>query len=102
MGEDFLLGAGLHHVAQVQHADAVGNILDHAQIVRNEQVRAACFLLDVLHQVDHLCLNGYVQGGDALVGDDELGLHDQRSSDAHALALAARKLMRIAGSMLGG
>ena len=102
MGEDFLLGAGLHHVAQVQHADAVGNILDHAQIVRNKQVRAARFLLDVLHQVDHLCLDGYVQGADGLVGDQQVGMHDDRARDADALLLAAGEFMRVATGMLAG
>ena len=67
----------------------------------NEQVGRAGLLLDILHQVDHLCLNGHVQRRDALICDDELGVHDEGAGNAHALALAARELVRIALGMFG-
>ena len=101
IGEDLLLGARLHQIAQVQHADAVGDVLDHAQIVGDKEIGAAALLLDVLHEVDHLGLNGHVQRGDALVRDDELRVHDQRPGDAHTLPLSAGKLVGITGGVFG-
>ena len=73
----------------MEYADPVGDIFDHAQVVGDEQIGAGGFFLDILHQVDHLGLNGYVQGRNALVRDDQLRVHDQCPGDAHALALAA-------------
>mgnify|MGYP006900717337 CR=1 FL=1 len=70
--------------------------------MRNEQVGRAGLLLDILHQVDHLRLNGHVQRRDALICDDELGVHDEGAGNAHALALAARELVGIAVGVLVG
>ena len=36
IGEDGLLGAELHHTAQVHNADLVGDELDHRQVVGDE------------------------------------------------------------------
>ena len=73
----------------MEHTDAVRDVLDHGQVVGNEQVGRAGLLLDVFHQVDHLGLDGHVQCRDALIGNDELGVHDEGTGDAHTLALAA-------------
>ncbi len=47
-------------------------------------------------QVDHLGLDGEVEGGDRFVGYDEAGPHRQGAGDADALALAAGELVGIA------
>ena len=49
----------------------------------------AQFVLQVFQQVDHLRLDGHVQGGDRLVGHDELGPERERAGDADPLPLAA-------------
>ena len=51
--------------------------------------------LQLAQQVEDLRLGGDVEAGDDLVGQDELGLGDDRACDARALALAARQLVRI-------
>ena len=61
MLKDLLGGAGLQQVAQMEHPDAVRDILDHGKVMCNEQVGRAGLLLDILHQVDHLRLNGHIQ-----------------------------------------
>ncbi len=53
------------------------------------------------HQVEHLGPDGHVQGGDGLVGDDEVGLHDEGPGDADALALTAGELVGEAAGELG-
>ncbi len=98
--KNLLRRAGLQQVAQMEHADAVGDVLDHGQVMGDEQVGRAGLLLDVLHQVDHLRLNGHVQCRDALVGDDELGVHDEGAGNAHALALTAGELVGVTLSVL--
>ena len=46
-------------------------------------------------QLQDLRLDGDVERGGRLVGDQEVGLVGERHRDHHALALAARELMRI-------
>ena len=91
--ENLLGGAGLQQMPQMQHTDAVGDVLDHGQVVGDEQIGRAGLLLDILHQVDYLCLNGHIQRRDALVRDDELGVHDEGAGNAHALTLTAGELV---------
>ena len=90
----------LHQLAQVHNADAVGNVLDNAQVMGDEQIGQAHLLLQVLEHVDDLCLNRNVQGGDRLVADDELRVHRQGAGDADTLALAAGELVGIAVGVL--
>ncbi len=85
----------LHHPALVEHQDLVADQVDHRQVVADEQVGHAQAVLQVLHQVEHLGLHRHVQRADRLVGHDQLGLGDQGAGDGDALALAARKLMRV-------
>ena len=73
MLKNLLGGTGLQQVAQMEHPDAVRDILDHGKVMGNEEVGRAGLLLDILHQVDHLRLNGHIQCRDALIGNDELG-----------------------------
>ena len=54
-----------------------------------------------MQQVDDLRLDRDVEGGDRLVGDDEVGVHGQGAGDADALALAAGELVGVAVDVLG-
>ena len=67
-----------------------------AQVVGDEQVGQVELLLQVLEQVDDLGLNRHVERRDRLVAHDEARLDGERASDADALALAARELVRVA------
>ena len=72
------------------------DVLDHGQIVRDEQIGEAEVLLQVDQQVDHLRLHRHVERGHRLVADDQLRLQGERACDDEALALAARELVRKA------
>ena len=76
-------------------------IRDSAQVVGDEQIGEVEFVLQIHENVQNLGLDGHVQGGYRLVGDDELGLHRQSPGDADALALAAGELMGVAIGLLG-
>ena len=99
--KNFFRRTRFQQVAQMEHTDTVGDVLDHGQVVCDEQVGRTRFLLDVLHQVDDLCLDRHVQCRDALVGDDELRVHDEGAGDADTLALTAGELVGVALSVLG-
>ena len=66
----------------------------------DKQVRQPELPLEILQHIDHLGLNGHVQGGDGLVADDELGIDRQGAGDADALALAAGELVGVAVGVL--
>ena len=86
----------LDDLAEIHHRDAVADVLDHREVVGDEQVGEAEFLLQVHQQVDHLRLHRDVERRHRLVADDQLRLQRQRAGDAEALALAAGEFVRIA------
>ncbi len=51
--------------------------------------------LQVLEKIEDLRLDGHVERGRGLVGDEQIGLVCKRHGDHDALPLAARKLVRI-------
>src|SRR5699024_1512274 len=77
MVEKVVLAGDFHNVPQVHDGDAVAEVLDHAEVVGDEDIGQAVFRLQVLHQVEDLGLDGNVQGGHRLVADDEGGVEGQ-------------------------
>ena len=51
--------------------------------------------LEPAQQLENLRLDGDVEGGGGLIGDEEVGLVGQGHGDHHALALPTRKLVGI-------
>ena len=93
--EDIVEGAALHYLAVVHDDDFLGDIGDDTKIVGDQQHRHAELALQVVDQLQDLRLDGDVERGGGLVGDQEVGLVGQRHGDHDALPLAARELMRI-------
>ena len=62
----------------------------------DEQVGQVELLLQVLQQIDHLGLDGHIQGRDGFITDDQGRLQGQGARHADALALAAGEFVRIA------
>ena len=86
----------LHHLAGLHHHDAVGDVADHAEIVRDEQDGGAAFALQVGDQPQDLRLRGDVERGRRLVRDQQDRVEQQRARDDDALRLPAGELVRIA------
>src|SRR6187402_230068 len=95
-GEQVLGRRDLHHLAEVEHRYAVGDVAHHREIVRDEQIGELEALLQLDQQVDDLRLDVHVERGDRLVGDDEFRLERERARNRDALALPAGKLVRVA------
>ncbi len=93
--------AHLDDAAEVHDRDPVGDVADHGQVVRDEDVGEAELALEVLQQVQDLRLHRDVERRDRLVADDQLRLERERARDADPLALAARELVRVAVVVLG-
>ena len=92
----------LHQHAAVEHRDLVGVLVDERQVVRDEQHREPIVAREGGDDVEHLRLDGHVQRRRRLVGDQQPRLVDQRCRDHHALAHAARQLVReLSQDLLG-
>ena len=71
------------------------------QVVRDEYVREAQFLLEFEQQVEGLRLHGDVEGGHGLVGYHQARVQSKRAGDADPLPLAAAEGMREPTHVLG-
>lgn len=68
-----LLG-NLYDLSQVHDHNAVADVLYHREIMRDEEVSYAVFLLDLHHHVDDLRLNAHIKSGNGLIANNELRL----------------------------
>ena len=91
----------LRELADVHHRHPVGDVLHHAHVVGDEQVRQVELPLERLEQVEDLCLDRHVERRHRLVTHDEVRLDDEGSRDPDALPLAARELVRVAPRVVG-
>ena len=73
----------------------MGDLRDDAEIVRDEEDAHAELALQPAEEVEDLRLDGHVEGGRRLVGDQELRIAGEREGDHDALAHAAGHLVRI-------
>ena len=85
----------LDDLAVVHDRHHIGHKLDDAQIVADEDIRQSARLLQVIQQIQNLCLDGNIECGNRFVADDELGFDRQGPCDSNPLALSTGKLMRV-------
>ena len=93
--EDVVGRALLDDARRIHHVHAVGVARHDPEIVRDDDQRDAEPARQVLHQFEDLRLDGDVERGGRLVGDDELRIAGKPDRDHHALAHAAGEMMRI-------
>ena len=93
--------ASFHHLALVQYHHLIAHMVDHRQIVPDDDVGHAKFLLQLQQQIQHLGLHRDIQRADRLVGHDQARARDDGPRNGDALALAARKGVRVALRILG-
>ena len=94
-GEDIVRRAALDDLAIGHHAHPVRHLAHDAEIVGDEQHRHVEFRFELEQQVEDLRLDGHVERGGRLIGDQQVRLVGERHGDHHPLPLAARELMRI-------
>ncbi len=73
------------------------SLLDHREVVTDEEDGGLELALQFLQQQDDLALDGDVQGADGFVADQQLRFQDHRAGDADALGLATAELVGKAG-----
>jgi hypothetical protein len=85
----------LHDLALVHDGHAVAALGHDPQIVGDQQHREAEVGAQPFEQLEDLRLEGDVEGGRRLVGQQEVGTGSEGDGDADPLALASRELVRI-------
>ena len=92
--EQLLRRALFKQISEIHHADAVGDIPDDADIVRDEQIGQIFLLLQIQQQIDDLRLDGDIKRGDRLIADDKFRVQDQRAGNSDPLALTTGEFVR--------
>ena len=85
----------LDDLARVHDRDPVCELEQQRQVVRDEEHGEPKLALERLDLLQDLALHDDVERGRRLVHDDQLGLERERHRDDHALAHAARELVRV-------
>ena len=85
----------LGHPSPVHDEHPLGQPGDDAQVVGDPDHGHADFIPQPLEQLDDLRLDGDVERGRRLIGDDDLGRAGDGDGDHHALAHATGELERI-------
>ena len=92
--EDLRDGRDLDQLPGVHHPDAVADLRDHAQVVRDQHDRRPEPPTQIAEQVEHLRLDGDVQGGRRFVRQHEGRLVRERGRDHDPLPHAAGQPVR--------
>src|SRR5580698_2318075 len=79
----------------IHHPHPLAGLRDDADVVGDEDNAHAEVAAELAEERENLVLDGDVEGGGRLVGEDQLRRADDRCGDSDALALAAGKLVRI-------
>ena len=87
---------GLHDPADIHHRDPLADVLDDAQVVRDEEVGQAEPFLELEQEVEYLRLDRHIERGNRLVRNDQARIQRKCAGDADPLPLAAREGMRVA------
>lgn len=72
---DRLTRRDFYDLAEIHDRYPVADMLNHSEIVRDEEIGELHLLLKLLEQIDNLGLNGDIQGRDGFVRDDKPGTH---------------------------
>ena len=81
----------LDDAAEVHHADAIGDVVDDREVVRDEEIGEAEPLLQVAHQVQHLRLHRDVERGRRLVADEEAAARSTARARSRSAAAGRRR-----------
>ena len=93
--DDALRPGDLRDVSEIHHHHAMADVLDHREVVRDEQVAQAARPLNVLEEIHNLRLHGNVERADRFIADEQARFDREGARDADALALSATEFMGI-------
>jgi hypothetical protein len=85
---------------QVHDGDTPADVLDHVEVMGDEEKAQPELVLKIAQEVDDLGLNGDVERTHWLVGHDETRRNSKRTRNADTLTLASGKFVWVAPHVL--
>ncbi|CDE00311.1 putative uncharacterized protein [Roseburia sp. CAG:471] len=95
IGENCFYISPLYHAATVHNGNIIADLCNNAKIMCNKQDRCTRLFFQLVHQIQYLCLNRYIQCGRRLIRDQDFRLTYKCHGNHDPLSLAAGKLERI-------
>ena len=77
----------LHDAPKIHHSNAVADVLDYCEIMRNEKIGEVELVLQFRKQIDDLRLDRHVERRNRLVADYQLRVYRKRTRNPDALTL---------------
>jgi hypothetical protein len=88
--------AAFDKLAHAHDGDMGGQLRDHGEAMRDQQIGEMKLLLQFLKEQKYLRADGHIEGRDGLIGNDERRAKNQGAGDANALTLSAGEFVGIA------
>jgi len=88
--------AGFHHRAPIEYDDIVADVIGGREIVGDVQKRNTVLAVQGAESLEQGGAQGGIHHRHRLIGDEELGLEQERSGHGDALALTSAQLVRKA------
>jgi len=95
ISEELYRRGPFHALPQIHYSDVFADMFHHTQIVGDEHIGKASFVLQIHQQIQYLGLYGNVQGGYRFITHDKFGIQGQGPGDADSLPPAAVQFMGI-------
>jgi len=92
--KDVLCGTLFNDAPSVHDGDAMGDLGDHTEVVSNKEEGQFHFAAELVEQFEDLFLNGDIESGGGLVGDEQFGIGGEGHGNHDALAKTTGELMR--------
>ena len=94
-GKDIPGGSLFHDLSGVHHGDLIRQFRHDSQVMGDQEDGHSRSVPEFPEQVEDLGLDGHVEGGGGLVGDQQAGCAGHGAGDHHPLSHASRQLVRI-------
>jgi hypothetical protein len=94
-GVDRVTLPDLHQLAGIHDGQVRAQVTRRSKVVGDHHIGEPQALLQALQEVEDLCPDGDVQGGDRFVEDNQPRIGHQRPGNGNTLALPAAELVRV-------
>ena len=100
--EDVLRGALFDDAPSVHDGDAIGDLGNYTEVVSDKEEGEFHLAAELVEQFEDLFLNGDIESGGGLVGDEQFGIGGEGHGNHDALAKTTGELMRkLPGANIG-
>ena len=93
--ENIIYRSLLYHFTCIHNGYFVTDLSNNTQVMCDKDNTHMILLLKFFHQLQNLCLDGYIQRSCRLIGDQKLRMTDQTHGDHNPLTHTTGKFVRV-------